>query len=66
MEIKFELNDGCLGMIPVVVLVTSYGGFGIISVQRDLLELMFIKSIPENFVAFDKPTFCHVHAWRCR
>ena len=39
MEIKFELNDGCLGIIPLVVLVTSYGRFGVISVQRDLLEL---------------------------
>jgi hypothetical protein len=43
MEIKFELNDGCLGIIPL-----ASGRFGVISVQRDLLELMFVKSIPKN------------------
>lgn len=65
MEIKFELNDGCLGIIPLVVLVTFYGRFGVISVQRDLLELMFVESIPKNSLSH-LTTFCHVLVWRCR
>ena len=53
-KFKFELNDGCL--------VTSNGRFGVISVQRDLLELIFAKSIPGIFLFVFDATLFHVQA----
>jgi hypothetical protein len=63
MEIKFELNDGCLRMLPVVILITSNSTFGVISIQRDLLVR---KSITGNSLSHLTTNFAmykrgHVH-----
>jgi hypothetical protein len=50
-KFKFELNDGCL--------LTSNGGFGVITVQRDLPQIDFRKTDPWEYP--DRSPHLHLH-----